>query len=147
MKQNILYLLFKKLYHSFCFTFSLLFAMKSWTTWFEIPATDIARAKKFYDTIFQMDTQIMDFGGFKMGMFPHTGVGAALCQHESYRPSETHGVLVYLDANPDLAEVLDRVEAAGGKVLREKTQISPEYGFMALFADTEGNRLALHSNQ
>lgn len=121
--------------------------MKAWTTWFEIPATDIERAKKFYDAIFLMDTQIMDLGGLKMGIFPFSGVGAALCQHEAYQPSNTHGVLVYLDANPDLNEVLNRVEAAGGKVLRTKTQISPEHGFMAVFLDTEGNRLALHSNQ
>lgn len=121
--------------------------MQQWTTWFEIPATDIDRAKKFYDTVFQMDTQIIDFGGFKMGMFPHKGVGAALFQHESYRPSETHGPLIYLNGNPDLQTVLDRVEPAGGRVLREKTQISPEYGFMAIFVDSEGNRMALHSDK
>ncbi len=127
--------------------------MQSWTSWFEIPATDLDRAKKFYDAIFQMDTQILDFGGFKMGMFPHQGeggagaAGAALCQHESYQPSATHGTLVYLNANPDLQTVLDRIEAAGGTILRPKTQISPEYGYMAIFIDSEGNRMALHSNQ
>ncbi|MBK8193681.1 MAG: VOC family protein [Lewinellaceae bacterium] len=120
--------------------------MKSWTTWFEIPAVDIERAKKFYDAIFQMEVQLMDFGGLKMGMFPHTGVAGALCQHESYQPSDTKGVLVYLEANPDLNEVLDRVEAAGGRIIRPKTQISPEYGYMAIFVDSEGNRMALHSN-
>jgi len=119
--------------------------MRSWTTWFEIPALDIARAKKFYETIFQMEIQLLDLGGLKMGVFPHSGVGAALCQHEAYQPSETHGTLVYLDANPDLDEVLGRVEAAGGKIIRSKTQISPEYGYMAIFIDSEGNRLALHS--
>lgn len=120
--------------------------MKSWTTWFELPATDIERAKKFYDAIFQTDIQIMDFGGLKMGIFPHHDVGAALCQHEAYQPSATHGVLVYLNANPDLNEVLGRVEAAGGKIIRAKSQISPEHGYMALLTDTEGNRIALHSN-
>lgn len=120
--------------------------MKPWTNWFEIPATDIARAIKFYETIFGMEIQFLDLGGLKMGMFPHKGIGAALCQHESYRPSETHGTLVYLDANPDLDEVLGRVEAAGGKIVRPKTQISPEYGYMAIFIDSEGNRMALNSN-
>ena len=119
--------------------------MKSWTTWFEIPAIDMARAKKFYEAIFRMEIEVMDFGGLKMGIFPHNDVGAALCQHEAYQPSETHGTLVYLDANPDLDEVLGRVEAAGGKIIRPKTQISPEYGYMAMFVDTEGNRMALHS--
>ena len=121
--------------------------MQPWSTWFEIPATDLARAKKFYDALFGVDIQILDFGGFKMGMFPQGEVGAALCQHESYQPSETHGPLIYLNGNPDLQAVLDRVEPAGGRVIRAKTQISPEYGYMAVFIDTEGNRLALHSDR
>lgn len=120
--------------------------MQPWSTWFEIPATDLARAKQFYDAIFQTDIEVLDFGGFKMGVFPHSEVGAALCQHESYRPSETHGPLIYLNGNPDLQTVLDRVEPAGGRVVRAKTQISPEHGFMAVFIDTEGNRMALHSD-
>ena len=121
--------------------------MQNWTNWFEIPATDLARAKKFYDTIFEMETELVDFGDLKMGIFPHKNVGAALCQHEAYKPSETHGVLVHLNANPDLQRVLDRVEAAGGRIIRPKTQISEEYGFMALIVDSEGNRLGLHSDQ
>lgn len=123
------------------------FAMKHWTTWFEIPATDIHRAKKFYESIFQMDIHLVDFGGLKMGIFPHKEVGAAICQHESYQPSATHGVLVNLNANPDLQQVLDRVEAAGGRILRPKTQISPEHGYMALIIDSEGNRMGLNSDQ
>lgn len=119
---------------------------KAWTHWFEIPVTDINRAKKFYDAIFQTEIFINDFGGFKMGIFPHRSVGAALCQGDFYKPSQD-GTLVYFDANPDLIDVLDRIEPAGGKVIRGKTQISPEHGFMALFIDSEGNRLALHSSQ
>jgi predicted enzyme related to lactoylglutathione lyase len=53
--------------------------------------------------------------------------------------------LVYLNANPDLQDVLDRVERAGGKIMVPKTQISPEYGYMAVIIDTEGNRIAFHS--
>ncbi|MBL7774857.1 MAG: VOC family protein [Saprospiraceae bacterium] len=121
--------------------------MQHWTTWFEIPALDIHRAKKFYEEIFQIEIHLIDFGGLKMGIFPHKEVGAALCQHEAYQPSATHGLLVHLNANPDLQPVLDRVEAAGGRILRPKTQISAEHGFMALLVDTEGNRLGLSSDQ
>jgi predicted enzyme related to lactoylglutathione lyase len=53
--------------------------------------------------------------------------------------------LIYLNGNPDVQNVLDKVEAAGGKIVVPKTQISPEYGYMAVFIDTEGNRVALHS--
>jgi predicted enzyme related to lactoylglutathione lyase len=53
--------------------------------------------------------------------------------------------LVYLNANPDVQRVLDKVEKAGGKIIVPKTQISPEYGYMAVIEDTEGNRVAFHS--
>jgi predicted enzyme related to lactoylglutathione lyase len=35
---------------------------------------------------------------------------------------------------------------AGGKVTMPKTKISDEIGFMAFFVDSEGNGMALHSN-
>ncbi|MGI8952138.1 MAG: hypothetical protein ACR2FN_11200 [Chitinophagaceae bacterium] len=40
---------------------------------------------------------------------------------------------------------MNKVEEAGGKIIVPKTEISPEYGFMAVIIDTEGNRIALHS--
>ena len=73
-------------------------------------------------------------------------VGGALCYSKSsHIPSETEGPLVYLNANPDVQLALDKVEKAGGKIVVPKTQISAEYGYMAMIIDTEGNRLALHS--
>ena len=60
-------------------------------------------------------------------------------------PKETNGTLLYLNANPDVQIILDRVEAAGGKVVVPKTEISPDYGYMGIFIDTEGNRIGLHS--
>jgi predicted enzyme related to lactoylglutathione lyase len=56
-------------------------------------------------------------------------------------------VIVYLNGNPDLKTVLDKVESAGGRVIMPKTQISPEIGYMAFFVDSEGNRMALHSQK
>ena len=119
--------------------------MKSWTEWFEIPVSDMERAKAFYETIFETAIQVNDFGELLMGIFPHRKIGCALCKHESYIPSD-NGVLVYLNANPDLSNVESRIEAAGGVLIRPKTLISKEHGHMALFRDTEGNRLALHSD-
>ena len=117
---------------------------RSWTHWFEIPASDFDRAKNFYEAIFKMEVQATDFGGFKMGIFPHNEVGCAICHGEGYTPG-TEGATVYLDASPDLEAVLSQVENAGGKILQGKKQISPEHGFMALFIDSEGNKMALHS--
>ncbi|MBA4407768.1 lactoylglutathione lyase [bacterium] len=117
--------------------------------WFEIPVLDLDRAVKFYSDIFSYPSMHkMDLGGFQMAIFPMEGdgVGGALCQHESYKPSQ-EGVVIYLNANPDLSTPLSKVEAAGGKVVMPKKQISPEIGFMAIIIDSEGNRVALHSNK
>ena len=122
---------------------------KNAISWFEIPAKDLNRAQKYYETILDVKLTPLDLGDFKMCMFPtedQTGAGGALCyEPKSYKPSSTDGPLIYLNANPDLQRVLDKVEKAGGKILIPKTQISPEYGHMAVTIDTEGNRIAFHS--
>ncbi|MBS1917979.1 MAG: VOC family protein [Bacteroidetes bacterium] len=122
---------------------------KNAISWFEIPVSDINRAQKFYETIFDISMIPLDLPNIKMRMFPledMMGVGGSLCDSNGFhKPSSTDGPLVYLNANPDLQIVLDRIEAAGGKIMVPKTQISPEYGYMAVFIDTEGNRVALHS--
>jgi predicted enzyme related to lactoylglutathione lyase len=125
-------------------------AFKNAVSWFEIPTLDIDRAAKFYETIFDISLVPLDVQQLKMRMFPienpTNGVGGALCYNKGfYKPSTTEGPLIYLNANPDVQKVLDKIEAAGGKIVVPKTQISPEYGYMAVFIDTEGNRVALHS--
>ena len=119
-------------------------------SWFEIPATDIDRAQQFYETVFQIKMQPMDFQSTKMRMFPiddpMKGIGGTLIDSGGFhKPSATDGPLIYLNGNPNVQIFLDRVEAAGGKIMVPKTEISPEYGYMAVFLDTEGNRIALHS--
>ena len=119
-------------------------------SWFEIPTHDIDRAANFYEAIFNVSLIPLDLQQLKMRMFPvedpWKGVGGALCYNkEFYKPSATDGPLIYLNGNPDVQNILDKVEPAGGKIVVPKTQISPEYGYMAVFIDTEGNRVALHS--
>ena len=117
-----------------------------WSNWFEIPVNDFQRAKKFYNSIFDIDIKVHDLGVLTMGIFPGGGQGCAICKGDSYHPGAS-GPIVYLNANPDLSIVADRINANGGKLIMAKKQISPTFGFMALFEDSEGNRLALHSNQ
>jgi uncharacterized protein len=116
--------------------------------WFEIPATDIARAKKFYEQIFEIKMEDMEMPGMKYAMFPFEPmkgkISGGLAQSPMHTPGLT-GSILYLNANPDLQHVLDRVEKAGGKVSMPKTSIG-QNGFMAFFTDTEGNKMALHSN-
>ena len=119
-------------------------------SWFEIPSIDLDRATKFYETLFGVSLIPLDTPNIRMRMFPVddpiTGISGAVVHAEGfYIPSSTHGPMVYLNGNPDVQHILDRVEAAGGKIVIPKTQISPEYGHMAVFIDTEGNRVALHS--
>ena len=124
--------------------------MQNAISWFEIPTTDINRAQQFYETIFGITLMPMDMPNIKMRMFPlddmMTQVGGALVDSGGFhKASATDGPLIYLNANPDVQNVLDKVVAAGGSIMVPKTEISPEYGFMAVFMDTEGNRIALHS--
>jgi hypothetical protein len=127
-------------------------------SWFEIPVLDFDRAKEFYETIFATTLPEMKAGqtGPRLAVFPVTftqGVGGALACGKGYQPAREiagtrevqEGVKVYLSAGEDLSVVLSRVEAAGGRVAVPKTQISPEYGFMGAFMDTEGNWVGLHS--
>jgi uncharacterized protein len=124
--------------------------MKNAISWFEIPAADLARATKFYETIFGVSLIVMDMPNIRMRMFPlddmMTQVGGAVVDSGGFhKPSATDGPLIYLNANPDVQNILDKVSSAGGIVVVPKTEISPEYGFMAVIIDTEGNRIGLHS--
>ena len=124
--------------------------MNNAISWFEIPTTDINRAQKFYEAIFGISMIPMELPNIKMRMFPlddmMTQVGGALVNSDGFhKASATDGPLIYLNANPDVQNVLDKVVAAGGSIMVPKTEISPEYGFMGVFIDTEGNRIGLHS--
>jgi predicted enzyme related to lactoylglutathione lyase len=125
-------------------------SFKNAISWFEIPAVDLQRAQTFYEKIFDIKLIPVDTPNLKMRMFPVedqvNGIGGSINYAEGfYRPSATDGPLIYLNGNPDVQIVLDKIEAAGGKIVVPKTQISPEYGYMAVFIDSEGNRMALHS--
>lgn len=116
--------------------------------WFEIPVTDMERAKKFYEIVFDITISVHDLDGLIMGWFPDapgkSGASGSLVQHEMYSASPTHGPLIYF-SSADVEVELGRVVGAGGTILKEKTEIGDGHGFMALIKDTENNRIALHS--
>jgi len=114
--------------------------------WFEIPVKDLKRATTFYEKVFDVILTFEEMNGMNMAMFPMdqeaTGAAGALMQHASAVPSHT-GTLVYFSTG-SIEETLRRINASGGKTLLPKTGIG-QYGFIAQYEDTEGNRLALHS--
>jgi predicted enzyme related to lactoylglutathione lyase len=114
--------------------------------WFEIPVKDIGRARKFYEKVLGLELSPYDMEPFTMAFFPMTqgaqGAAGSLIKGESYEPSHA-GTVVYFSVD-DIEETLRRINANGGKTLMPKKSIG-QYGFIAHFEDTEGNRLALHS--
>lgn len=120
--------------------------------WFEIPVNDMERAITFYEKVLDLKLQRNRMGPLDMAWFPWLedapGSPGTLAKHaDNYIPS-VDGVLIYLTAHSgDLDNELARVEPNGGRVIQPKTKISDEYGNMALFIDSEGNRIALHSRE
>jgi len=114
--------------------------------WFEIPASDFDRAVKFYSTIFDREFQVTHASGSDMAFFSSEPleVSGVIISGEGAEPS-SKGILLYLNGGDDLNTPLSKVELAGGTVVLPKTKISDEVGCYAIFIDSEGNRLALHS--
>lgn len=117
--------------------------------WFEIPVTDFARAKAFYEVLYDAPLNPMEAMGMKSAFFPadleQGAIGGCIMQSPGYEPS-AKGTIVYLNVGEDLAVALSKVEAAGGKVLLPKTAIGAN-GFMAYSQDTEGNKVGMHSRK
>lgn len=114
----------------------------------EIPVSDFARARTFYQNILGISIEEMDMEGNKMGVLPseHGTVNVVLVKGNDYKPT-MDGAVVYLNAGEDLQSTLDKVEPNGGKVIVPKTPISAEMGAFALFIDSEGNKVGLHSEK
>lgn len=120
--------------------------------WFEIPVTDMARAKKFYESILDIDMMTQNMNGIEMTFFPYDPsmrsgkVSGALVFHNdgNIKPG-ADGPVIYLNANPTIQTVIDKINTAGGKIIMPKTHIGEDIGYMAFFIDTEGNRMALHA--
>jgi uncharacterized protein len=116
------------------------------SNWIEIPVTNMKRAKKFYSALLEVTSDEMKMGGNEYVLFALKDRfnTACLVKGDGYVPS-MQGVVVYLNGGDDLSKVLGRVKKAGGEVLLEKTFLSEEAGHIAYFADTEGNKIGLHS--
>jgi len=121
--------------------------LKNYVNWFEIPVLNLERAVEFYNRIYNIHMEMTEMNEYSMAFFPtNNGIGGALVMGPGSIPSET-GSLIYLNGGEDLQYILDKVEPANGRVILEKTKIDDDSGYFALFIDSEGNKLALHSNK
>ena len=90
-------------------------------------------------------------GGARMAFFAHDmdeeGRGGAIVYDPDFYMPSANGSLVYLNCEPSLQEILDRVTGAGGRILQNSTPVAvtQDMGYWALILDSEGNRVALHA--
>lgn len=122
-------------------------------TWFEIPVTNTKRAKKFYETILEIEMVNQADGNDEAVFFPYNPsviqatsgrITGVLSKTERNSPS-MNGTMVYINASPSIQIVLDKVEQAGGKVIVPRTEIPA--GFIAVIIDSEGNKIGLHAEK
>ncbi len=120
--------------------------MANQIVWCDIPVLDLDRAVKFYSTVLGQSVKKQEFPGMTIGILPHNDgeVGACLFTSDEEKPSEK-GAMIYLNANGRLDDAIAAVASNGGKVVKPKHSIGP-FGFRAVVIDSEGNRVALHSN-
>jgi hypothetical protein len=111
------------------------------------------RAKEFYETI--LDINLIDAKGEKeneeMVLFPRLSEGAMgrsdmvsgnLIKSDRLHPAGD-GLMIYLNANPSIDKVIERIEEGGGKIILPKTK-NPA-GFVSIFMDTEGNKIGIYA--
>jgi predicted enzyme related to lactoylglutathione lyase len=121
--------------------------MNNVATWFEIPVTDMQRAKAFYQNVLQTTFKDEAMDSYQLAIFAgdEGAVSGMLVSGEHYLPSQT-GAVVYFNGGEDLSVPLDKAVKHGGSILLAKTPIhDSNCGYFALFLDSEGNRVGLYS--
>ena len=119
--------------------------VKNALSWFEIPAADLVRATRFYETVVDAKLQSETMGQQRLAIFPYEqpGVGGCLIAANGHAPS-ADGTLVYLGV-ASLDAALERAQRAGGKIALPKQKLPEDMGVYAHIVDTEGNRVGLHA--
>jgi uncharacterized protein len=120
--------------------------MANQIVWCDIPVLDLGRALKFCSAMLGQEVKKQELPGMTIGILPHNDgeVGACLFVSEEEKPSEK-GAMIYLNANGRLDDAIAAVIPNGGKIVQPKHPIGP-FGFRAIIVDSEGNRVALHSD-
>ncbi len=112
--------------------------------YFEIPVLDLERAMHFYKEVFGYDFILDNVDGLEMAFFPfdrkEDGITGALVKGDVYKPTLS-GVFIYFNTD-SIDETLQKAVLNGGEGIYPKTSVG-EFGYVAEFKDSEGNRIAL----
>src|SRR3954465_3097118 len=111
--------------------------------WFDIPVADLDRAVNFYRAVLGIRVDKQTIGDFSLGVFEHEG-GNGGCLVLNQKEIAAGGVLVYLNVNGRICDAVSKVVPSGGSIIQDTQSIGP-HGFRAVVLDSEGNRIALHS--
>jgi predicted enzyme related to lactoylglutathione lyase len=110
--------------------------------WFEIPADDVARAKKFYASLFGWN--ITPFPGAASADYHHIDTGGADASPDGGlmpRMHPQHTITAYVMV-PSVTRGMAKVAKLGGTVCKPKTAV-PGMGYFAICTDPENNTFAL----
>jgi predicted enzyme related to lactoylglutathione lyase len=113
--------------------------------WFDIPVADLDRAAAFYRAVLKIDVQKQEFDGFAFCFLAHDEGNGGCLVPGAGEISSTGGILVYLNVDGRIRDAVAQVGQRGGTVKEPIHSIGP-HGFRAVVLDSEGNRIALHSN-
>lgn len=111
--------------------------------WFDIPVADLERAARFYAAVLNINVEQLANDDEPFGLLEHhEGNGGCLVLGKEEIASG--GVLVYMNVNGRIRDAVGKVIPHGGSILHDVHSIGP-HGFRAVVLDSEGNRIALHS--
>ncbi len=120
-------------------------SQKNRAVWFDIPVTDLERAATFYRAVLAIGVDIESMGDVQFAVLDHEdGNGGCLVPASGPIPSDG-GILLYLNVDGRIRDAVEKVASSGGEVIEPIHSIGP-HGFRSIVLDSEGNRLALHSN-
>ncbi len=113
--------------------------------WFDIPVVDLQRAVAFYSATLGVEVSTESFDGISFGVLHHEeGNGGCLVPNPD-GISREGGILVYFNAHGRIREATRKALELGGELIEDVHPIGP-HGFRALMRDSEGNRIAFHSD-
>jgi len=120
--------------------------MKNQIVWVDMPVTKLERAIDFYSAVLDGKVEKEVFEQFEFGLLPHAETNVSGCLvPSSAEQIFTSGPLIYFNVDGRLDDAIAQTKAAGGEIVEDKISMGP-HGYRVIILDSEGNRIALHSN-